>query len=109
MRLLPRHSPQFTVHRRCMRLLPQPQFTADIPPTVQGDVDLPGVARACEFYTGAELAAVCREAALAALREDIQAAACITARHFRAAQTMVKPALTAEKLAQFAAWGRGSK
>jgi len=92
-----------------MRLLPQPQFTADIPPTVQGDVDLPGVARACEFYTGAELAAVCREAALAALREDIQAAACITARHFRAAQTMVKPALTAEKLAQFAAWGRGSK
>ena len=36
------------------------------------DVDLAAIAAATGHYTGAELAAVCREAAMAALREDIQ-------------------------------------
>ena len=39
-------------------------------------------------YTGADIAAVCREAALAALEEDI-AAATVAARHYGAALTAV--------------------
>lgn len=35
-------------------------------------------------YTGADIAAVCREAALAALEEDIEAP-CVAARHYSAA------------------------
>eukprot|EP00191_Tetraselmis_sp_GSL018_P020109 CAMPEP_0177586150 /NCGR_PEP_ID=MMETSP0419_2-20121207/4910_1 /TAXON_ID=582737 /ORGANISM="Tetraselmis sp., Strain GSL018" /LENGTH=801 /DNA_ID=CAMNT_0019076005 /DNA_START=150 /DNA_END=2556 /DNA_ORIENTATION=- len=37
---------------------------------LHGDVDLAALAQLCERFTGAELAAVCREAALAALREE---------------------------------------
>ena len=33
------------------------------------DVDLPGVATACHGYSGADLAALCREAAMTALSE----------------------------------------
>ncbi|PNG99305.1 hypothetical protein TSOC_014919, partial [Tetrabaena socialis] len=55
----------------------------------------------------AELAAVCREAALAALREDLEGAAEVGGRHFEAALRAVRPALTPELLARYAAWGRG--
>ena len=48
------------------------------------------LAAEAEGYTGADLAAVCREAALAALQEDIGAAA-VAGRHFRAALELVAP------------------
>jgi len=44
----------------------------------------------CYRYTGADISAVCREAALAALEEDLAAAA-VAARHFDAALSKVKP------------------
>eukprot|EP00198_Chlamydomonas_reinhardtii_P002273 XP_001691609.1 cdc48-like protein [Chlamydomonas reinhardtii] len=71
------------------------------------DVDLAAVAAQTHNYTGAELAAVCREAALAALREDLQGAEQVAARHFAAAVAAVRPALSAAELDTYAAWGRG--
>jgi SpoVK/Ycf46/Vps4 family AAA+-type ATPase len=76
------------------------------------DVDLAAVAAAAERYTGAELAAVCREAAFAALREGGEwggpagaaPAEAVAARHFAAALAGVRPALSAEELARYAAW-----
>jgi SpoVK/Ycf46/Vps4 family AAA+-type ATPase len=76
------------------------------------DVDLGAVATAAERYTGAELAAVCREAAFAALREGGEwggpagaaPAEAVAARHFAAALAGVRPALGAEELARYAAW-----
>ncbi|GLI61884.1 hypothetical protein VaNZ11_004395, partial [Volvox africanus] len=73
------------------------------------DVDLEAVAEETDMYTGAELAAVCREAALAALREDLQGASQVAARHFTAALRTVMPALTAEQLKGYVEWGRGKR
>ncbi|KAG2494237.1 hypothetical protein HYH03_007592 [Edaphochlamys debaryana] len=100
------------------------------------DVDLGGLAARTEGYTGAELAAVCREAALAALREEMQeqamaaaaagetgsggeadaraaveveaagASGVVAGRHFEAALRAVRPALSAADLAAYAEWGR---
>lgn len=52
--------------------------------SLAADVDLPLVARGSEGLSGAELAAVCREGALAALREDMGATH-VHMRHFEAA------------------------
>ena len=49
-----------------------------------------GLARQTKNYTGADVAAVCREAALAALEDDMEAAA-VAARHYGAALTAVPP------------------
>jgi SpoVK/Ycf46/Vps4 family AAA+-type ATPase len=56
---------------------------------------------------GAELAALCREAALAALREDLEGARHVAARHFEAARAAIKPALNPFALAEYEAWKRG--
>ncbi|GBF97186.1 hypothetical protein Rsub_10047 [Raphidocelis subcapitata] len=71
-----------------------------------GGVDLPALARATAGFTGAEVAALCREAALAALREDIEGASEVAARHFEAARAAAAPALTAAQLAAYESWGR---
>lgn len=52
------------------------------------DVDLAALAAATPGYTGADVAAACREAALAALDEDLGAQA-VAARHFEAALARV--------------------
>lgn len=57
---------------------------------VADDVDLKALAAATAGYTGADLSAVCREAALAALEEDMCAAA-VSARHFAVAFGRVPP------------------
>ena len=54
------------------------------------DVDLRMLAMATAGYTGADLAAVCREAALAALEEDLGSTA-VSARHFTVATGRVPP------------------
>jgi hypothetical protein len=64
------------VHCRSMRLAP--------------DADLPGVAARTAHYTGAELAGVCREAAMAALREDFEHATHVAGRHFDYALAQVQ-------------------
>jgi hypothetical protein len=47
-----------------------------------------------------------REAALAALREDLEGAQAVAARHFDSARAAAAPALTMEQLAQYESWGR---
>lgn len=55
------------------------------------DVDLGQVARSTEGYTGAEVASICREAALAALAESLEAIE-VAPRHFEKALATVRPA-----------------
>ena len=68
------------------------------------DVDLDRIAGSTKRYTGAELAAVCKEAAMAALRENVHGATEVAMRHFEAAIHGVTPALTEEVLRQYEAW-----
>jgi transitional endoplasmic reticulum ATPase len=53
-----------------------------------------------ERYSGADLAALVREAAMSALREDINAER-VEPRHFEIAMSRVKPSLTDEILKYF--------
>ncbi|MCC6029042.1 MAG: CDC48 family AAA ATPase [Candidatus Korarchaeum sp.] len=64
------------------------------------DVDLRSIALMTERYSGADLAALVREAAMAALREDINAER-VESRHFEIALSRVKPSLTDEILKYF--------
>ncbi len=67
------------------------------------DVDLEELARVTEGYSGADLAALVREAALNALREDINASK-VKAKHFKEALTKVTPSLTPEIVKFFESW-----
>ena len=78
---------------------------------VGADVNLDMLATATHGYTGADLAAVCREAALAALEENIDAKE-VCARHFAAATGRTPPSPPpakelAEVYAKFARPGAG--
>lgn len=55
------------------------------------DVDLAHLAAVTAGRTGAELAGLCREAALAALREDLADATHVAARHFEMARNALRP------------------
>jgi SpoVK/Ycf46/Vps4 family AAA+-type ATPase len=68
------------------------------------DVDFEEMARGTEMFTGAELAAVCREAALSALREDPGAARAVCARHFEDALRGSTPLLDEKLLEKYASW-----
>ncbi|XP_072857771.2 ATPase family gene 2 protein homolog A isoform X1 [Pogona vitticeps] len=57
---------------------------------VSEDVHLDELVERTQKYSGAEITAVCREAALLALQEDIQAN-CIMGRHFKQALVVVTP------------------
>jgi len=59
------------------------------------DVSLEQLAKETEHYSGSDLAALCREAAMLALRENLQAKE-VTMRHFRETMKKVKPSLTPE-------------
>ncbi|PRW20672.1 cell division control 48-like protein B [Chlorella sorokiniana] len=78
------------IHSRCMPLAP--------------GVDLSAIAASTERFTGAELAAVCREAAMAALREDVQGASVVQHRHFELALNGIQPQLSAPDLAKYERW-----
>ncbi|MFH1317325.1 MAG: CDC48 family AAA ATPase [Candidatus Woesearchaeota archaeon] len=56
-------------------------------------VDLSDLAEKTEGYAGADIEAICREAAILALREDIKAKE-ITLKHFEAALQKVRPSIT---------------
>ncbi len=64
------------------------------------DVDLRKIAEMTEGYTGADLEAVCREAALAAARENINIDK-VYMRHFRAALEKVKPSIAPEQKREY--------
>ena len=57
------------------------------------DVDLWEIAERTELFTGADLEGLCREAGMAAMREDISASS-IHYTHFQAAQSSLNPSLT---------------
>uniref|UniRef100_A0A8C3MG55 Vesicle-fusing ATPase n=1 Tax=Geospiza parvula TaxID=87175 RepID=A0A8C3MG55_GEOPR len=66
---------------------------------VSDDVCLAELVERTQKYSGAEITAVCREAALLALQEDIHAKS-ITGRHFRSALAVVSPRIP-DSLIQF--------
>ena len=68
------------------------------------DVDLESVAARAERFTGAELQGLVREAAMAALREDMGAAQ-VQQRHLDAALAAANPALTEADLVKWASFG----
>lgn len=59
------------------------------------DVNLEEIARKTEGYSGADLAAVCREAGMLVLRENIKGEK-VHMRHFEQAMQIVKPSITPE-------------
>ncbi|KAG2429616.1 hypothetical protein HXX76_010848 [Chlamydomonas incerta] len=73
------------------------------------DVDVPHLALATAGFSGADLGALVREAALAALEEDLQGATCVAGRHFAAALATTQPSVPpgAELMTAYAALQRG--
>lgn len=72
------------------------------------DAHLEEIATRTAGYSGAELAALTREAALGALEED-GGAEVVARRHLEAALAMVTPRTSAETLAFFSDWERRCK
>ncbi len=72
------------------------------------DVDLKELARKTEGYTGADIAAVCREAAMIALREEFKVRP-IRMKHFLEALKKVPPSLTREVIERYERLGRELK
>jgi AAA family ATPase len=68
-------------------------------------VDAARIAAETPGFSGAELAALCREAALCAMEEDLDAP-CIEHRHFDAARLRVLPQITSAMLAYYARFER---
>jgi transitional endoplasmic reticulum ATPase len=59
------------------------------------DVDLKHLAKETEGYSGADLAALCREAAMLVLRKDMKGKE-VRTQHFREAMKSIKPSITPE-------------
>ena len=64
------------------------------------DVDLAELAKKTEGYTGADIAAVCREAAMIALREELKVRP-VEMRHFLKALEIVPPSLSKEDIEMY--------
>ncbi|XP_013384510.1 spermatogenesis-associated protein 5-like [Lingula anatina] len=64
---------------------------------VGADVDIEELVSSTQGYSGAEVAAVCHEAALCAMQEDISAL-CVTRSHFMQALTAVTPRISQDLL-----------
>ena len=67
------------------------------------DVDLEYIARSAEGYTGADIAAMVREAALYALREDLSASR-VYMRHFIHAMSKIRPTLSDDMIKFYEGW-----
>ncbi|NPA85114.1 MAG: AAA family ATPase, partial [Crenarchaeota archaeon] len=61
------------------------------------DVDLRRLAEVTEGYTGADIEALCREAAMEAMREDLNTTR-VSMRHFEKALKKVRPSITPEMI-----------
>lgn len=66
------------------------------------DVTIDKLAKETEGYSGADIEALCREAAIAALREDIKAKE-VKWRHFEGMMKVIKPSLSAELMRAYQA------
>lgn len=73
--------------------------------TLDPDVDLKRLAEDTELFTGAELKAICNEAGIVALREDISSSI-VCNRHFMKVMESVKPALTSEEIDSYASFAK---
>ena len=71
---------------------------------LDNSVSLEEIAGKTEGFTGAEIQSLCREAAMAALRENVKEASIVFARHFDRALDGIRPAHTEEELQRYAAW-----
>ncbi len=67
------------------------------------DVDLRELARITEGYTGADIAALVREAAMIALRESLENSV-VSWRHFEEALRKVKPSVTRQMIEYYQKW-----
>jgi transitional endoplasmic reticulum ATPase len=67
------------------------------------DVDLERLAELTEGYSGADLEALCREAAMEALREDLNAIT-VHMRHFEKALKKVRPSITPDMIKFYESW-----
>nr|MCG2874401.1 AAA family ATPase [Acidilobus sp.] len=67
------------------------------------DVDLREIAKMTNGYTGADLAALVREATLAALREDLKATR-VRFKHFEQALSKVRPSVTKYMIDFYSRW-----
>ena len=74
-------------------------------PLAEG-VDLGLLADLSEGRTGAEIALICREAAMFALSEDVEGCSVVERRHFEAAVAKVKPRVTGAMQADFERFGK---
>ncbi|MEM2478703.1 MAG: CDC48 family AAA ATPase [Candidatus Pacearchaeota archaeon] len=72
--------------------------TKDMP--LAKNVDLAALAKLTENYSGADLAAICKEAGLAALRENMNAKE-VKLKHFQEAMKKIKPSITKEEAARY--------
>ncbi|KAL2905387.1 Cell division control protein 48-like protein B [Bienertia sinuspersici] len=81
------------VHTRNMKLGP--------------DVNLQRIAEATDWFTGAELEGLCREAGIVALRENIYATI-VTNGHFQTVKNSLKPALTKEDIDSYSRFMKNS-
>ncbi|MEM2282582.1 MAG: CDC48 family AAA ATPase [Candidatus Hadarchaeales archaeon] len=72
------------------------------------DVDLPALAKQLEGYSGADIAALCREAAMLALRKDLKSKE-VTFKHFQEARKTVGPSLTPDMVAPYESFAARAK
>jgi transitional endoplasmic reticulum ATPase len=72
------------------------------------DVDLDELVKLSQNFAGSDIAACCREAALAALEENMKSTK-ITRKHFIKAIQEVPPTITAEMEKAYLAWGKRAK
>jgi len=67
---------------------------------LESDVSLETLAKGTEGFSGADIEAVCREAGMSALRENMKARK-VAAKHFKAALEEVKPSITSEDAGRY--------
>jgi SpoVK/Ycf46/Vps4 family AAA+-type ATPase len=73
---------------------------------IGNDVSLEQLAKDTDCYTGAELAGLCRESGMVALRESL-AADTVFRRHFDSAKASITPLLTPLQISSYANFNRG--
>lgn len=81
-------------------------YTKKMP--VSPDLDLKKLADITEGYSGADLEMLCREAALSALRDDLNAAY-VQWSHFEKALKIVRPSITEDMINYYRNWGERAR
>ncbi len=70
-------------------------YLADMP--LDDDVSIDSLVKTTEFFVGGDIEALCREAGMRALREDLDVEK-VSMKHFEAAQKQLHPSVTAEMI-----------